>query len=77
MCVLECVNAVISFADFIHNVCTQYCPSGFFADNYTKKCVPVCPNVPNDTFSDNNSHICMGVCLPGTYGNHDTLNCVL
>jgi hypothetical protein len=76
LCVLSCVNAVISFADYAHNECTQYCPNGTFASNYTKECVPVCPNDPNDTFSDNTSHICMDVCLPGSFGMSSTLNCV-
>lgn len=76
LCVLSCVNAVISFADYTKNECTQFCPNGTFASNYTKECVPTCPNEPNDTFSDNTSHICMDVCLPGSYGMSSKLNCV-
>lgn len=44
LCVLSCVNAVISFADYTKNECTQFCPNGTFASNYTKECVPTCPN---------------------------------
>jgi hypothetical protein len=75
-CVLQCVNAVISFADYKSNECTQFCPNGTFANNYTKECVNTCPNVPIDTYSDNSSRICMGVCMPGSFGMADTLNCV-
>ena len=53
------------------------CPSGFYANNYTKECVTVCPNIPNDTYSDNSSRICMDQCQTGSYGYQVTLNCVL
>jgi len=36
LCVLSCVNRLISYADYSNNVCTQFCPNGTFASNYTK-----------------------------------------
>jgi hypothetical protein len=36
LCVLACVNKVISFADYANNECTSFCPNGTFANNFTK-----------------------------------------
>ena len=76
-CVLECVNEEISFASYSSNECTSLCPLGTFASNLTKECVPSCPVIPNDTFSDNSSRICMDVCHVGSYGDPENLNCVV
>lgn len=35
-CVIECVNDVRTYADYSNNECTDFCPNGTFASNFTK-----------------------------------------
>ncbi len=49
-----------------NNSCVTQCPFGLFAENFTRTCVEVCPNVSsiylNESWADDLTRRCLGRC---------------
>ena len=48
----------------------------YYADKTTKKCLTLCPQLPQLSYGLNSTNTCEDKCPSGTYGDNDTRLCL-
>lgn len=59
-------------------MCELTCPSSFYEDDESRKCVSTCPSDPNPTYyyDDATSDECVEVCPGATLADPTTMSCI-